>query len=397
MARLIFSLFLMPVLLLETSVFSSAHATPWLIVNALAYPPIIAASIALHEAGHAAVARLLGLRVPAVHLGFGRRIARWRWGAMRIQVNAFPYLGFTFLGADHLRRVRTRLWLVTLAGPLVTLAIVWLALVLGELCMRDVVWPCGAMIAGPAPSFIIGFANLWLLVWNVVPLRFTGVSAGNDGMSLFRLPFTSDDVLRDLLVMPAVLEAAEQLEDGDLDATQRALADGLALAPRSWALRNVTALLQQRRGELREARAATAALIAELPPNTGYEWPLRNNLAWADFRIRDPDLLAEADQHSAAVHQRFRHVGWALGTRGAVLGWLGRHDEAIDLLEQAFLRNPAPVNRALNAACLAISCAALGRTDEAKRWLRRAEALDTACPLLAEATAAVAGGRKASG
>ena len=65
MSRLIFALFTMPLLLIETSWSSERSLTPWVIVNFFSYPLIVAASIAVHEAGHAVVARSLGISVLA--------------------------------------------------------------------------------------------------------------------------------------------------------------------------------------------------------------------------------------------------------------------------------------------------------------------------------------------
>ncbi len=77
------------------------------------------------------------------------------------------------------------------------------------------------------------------------------------------------------------------------------------------------------------------------------------------------------------------------GTRGAVLGWLGRHEESVDLLKRAFANNPLRQNRALNACCLAISYAAIGPRSTALAWLDRARALDPSCGLRPRATAAL--------
>jgi len=89
--------------------------------------------------------------------------------------------------------------------------------------------------------------------------------------------------------------------------------------------------------------------------------------------VLEAEDLAERDQFDAADHvirrsalvvTRLKHAGFALGTRGAVLGWLGRHDEAIEVLQQAYVRNSSDAHRDLNACSLACSFAATGRTDE---------------------------------
>ena len=65
----------------------------------VAIPAFLVITIALHEAGHALVAYALGLRVPSIEIGVGRRLHRWSWGNTTIAVNLLPFVGFTYLGA----------------------------------------------------------------------------------------------------------------------------------------------------------------------------------------------------------------------------------------------------------------------------------------------------------
>src|SRR5438105_11733687 len=50
--------------------------------------------IAAHEAGHLALARLLGMRVETYSLGFGPRIAGFRHGETDYRLSAFPLGGY---------------------------------------------------------------------------------------------------------------------------------------------------------------------------------------------------------------------------------------------------------------------------------------------------------------
>jgi hypothetical protein len=385
---MIFGLFVTPLLLAETSFFSDQRPTPWVVVNVLSYPLIITASIALHELGHAAAARTLGLRVLGVRLGFERRIAMWRWGSTRVQLTAFPYRAWTFLGANHLRGLRWRLWLSMLAGPLATLAILWGVLVGGDRAVSDVIWPRGEIVSRLATVTLIGFANFWLLVWNLVPYKRRAPTGASDGMQLLRIPRLTDRELTGMLVAPPVSGAGDHSETDDPEAEHRALEAELARAPGSWESRNIVGYLHIQRAQLAEARAVFLELLEEPPPTPEHGWLVRNNLAWTDFRLRQPDLQAEADEQSTAVLEHLRGVPFAMGTRGAVLGWMGQHDEAIELLEGAFA-HAKPKDRAQLACCLAISWAAIGWPTEARYWLGLARANHANCPLLGEATVAV--------
>src|SRR5204863_144851 len=50
--------------------------------------------IAAHEAGHLALARLLGMRVETFSIGFGPRIAGFRRGETDYRLSAFPLGGY---------------------------------------------------------------------------------------------------------------------------------------------------------------------------------------------------------------------------------------------------------------------------------------------------------------
>lgn len=106
--------------------------------------------------------------------------------------------------------------------------------------------------------------------------------------------------------------------------------------------------------------------------------------------LRREDLLKEADEHSAAAYERFKALAPAISTRGAVLLWMGKLDEAIGLLERAYVRASVPKSRASDACCLAIAYARRGERDVAAGWLARARANHPGSQLLPEAEAALA-------
>ena len=399
MWRLLFGLFALPIVLLELSVLTDAGFTPWALVNVVAYPVLQTLSIALHEGGHALVGRAVGLRVARVDLGVGRRLFQWQWGRTKLGLHAFPTLGLTFLGGERLEGLRGRLWLAVAAGPLVTAGVIAGALAWPEpMRLVDGLLPAGAFASRLAVRESLVFGNFWMLVLNLVPLPFfrgLGLSS-NDGAQLLSLPFRSAARMRELLIMPDLLEAQELSEQGDDDAAQRVLEEAARRVPDSYALRNSLALVLLNRKRWDEARQVFLALLEEEPPQPEYRLLMRNNVAWASFCARRDELRAEADAHSAAVFARFKQAAWAQGTRGAVLFWLGRFEEAEGLLERAYTGNSMKSQRAANACCLAMSLAARGRLPEAERWLERAQANHPACWMLPEARSAVEAARASS-
>lgn len=380
-----------PVLLVETAVLLPPESTLtwWALFNILVYPVIVALCMLAHEGGHAVVARAVGLQVPRIDLGVGRRIARWRWRQTVVSINAFPILGLTFVGADSAEGLRWRVWLAILAGPVVTAVIASISIALLDVGVTELLWPRHAIVIGPAILELIAFHTIWSLVLNVLPLQvFVGHGFRNDGTQLLRIPRVHDEEIRELVVVSAVLEAEELRESDQFDAAHEVISRALQTAPNSRALRNTLAILLMHREQLHEARALLLDLVQD--KDSLETLALRNNLAWVDFLIHSDDLRSEADESSSLAQQRFKYAAFALGTRGAVLGWLGRHDEAIEMLKNAYARNSSPGNRALNACSLACSLAAKGQTAEAERWLSQARVHHPKCPLLMRAEAAIA-------
>lgn len=88
--------------------------------------------IALHELGHAAVARLVGWRVDAIVIGFGVEALRFRLLGVPCTLKAYPLGGYVVPGPRSTAGIRLRSALVYAAGPGVELLLVGaIALALG--------------------------------------------------------------------------------------------------------------------------------------------------------------------------------------------------------------------------------------------------------------------------
>jgi tetratricopeptide (TPR) repeat protein len=397
---LILRMMTMPALVIYFAALTHHRITAWAIVNCAAFPLVLLVSVFLHETGHMAAARIVGLPVPRVEVGIGRRLHRWSWRGTTIVLNAFPMSGRTLVGGEHDRGVRWRCWISVAAGPIVTFMLAaapasWPA----PLPLGDVFAPLSALAGGPAIRELVAFANAWMLIFNLVPLPlFRRAGLGwTDGIQLVRLPFVAAAKLREIMTTPALAEAMDCWERDDNVAARRILDEALNRVPNAVGLRCAVGITLMNQERLREARDVFVELYAEQEPKSELRWTLRNNIAWMNFRLRSDDLRAEADEHSAAVSRRYPLVSWALGTRGAVLLWLGRHEDAIGFLERAYVRASLDSHRALNACCLTLALAAQGRKADAREWLDRATRLHAACPLLDEARASIDGESSATG
>lgn len=140
--------------------------------------------LAVHEAGHALVAGLLGWRVGYVEIGMGRPVAGFRIGRTTVVIRMFPIEGFVLPLPSNLRHVRWKNALIYFAGPgseLLLLGI--LALVLGP----DTLLTRSESIAIIAAQSL-ALAILIDVVLNLTPLAVLSPhgSIPNDGLGIIR-------------------------------------------------------------------------------------------------------------------------------------------------------------------------------------------------------------------
>ncbi len=70
------------------------------LIGVLAFVFILGAAVIIHEFGHFIVAKLLGIRVEAFSVGFGKRIFGKRWGTTDYRLSLIPLGGYVKLGGD---------------------------------------------------------------------------------------------------------------------------------------------------------------------------------------------------------------------------------------------------------------------------------------------------------
>jgi tetratricopeptide (TPR) repeat protein len=261
----------------------------------------------------------------------------------------------------------------------------------GGLSLNQVVFPGRLFTETFALLEVVGFANLWMLAFSLLPQPVGRQGLASDGTQLLLLPFRKRRLLDETLVVGAVLEAYELTDAHDQDRAEALIEAAMRRFPQSWIARSSRAVVQLRRGWVAEARATFLTLLAEEPPSPWMGALLRSNLAWTAFQLRDPNLRQEADEYSSLAYARLKRVSAVISTRGAILFWLGRPEEALPLLERAYLLEGLPANRASVACVLSMTNATLRRTADAGRWLDRARTNDPACPFLSEAEAAGSG------
>src|SRR5262252_8221245 len=90
---------------------------------------ILGFMILIHEFGHFAVAKLLGVRVEQFAIGFGKRLVGFRKGETDYRINALPFGGYVKMSGENpmdertgdprefLSHPRWHRFLIALAGP----------------------------------------------------------------------------------------------------------------------------------------------------------------------------------------------------------------------------------------------------------------------------------------
>jgi membrane-associated protease RseP (regulator of RpoE activity) len=140
--------------------------------------------LAIHEAGHAIVAALLGWYVGRVVIGVGRLVGRFRVGTAVVEVRLLPLEGFVQPMPRNLRSPRLKSALIYFAGPgaeLFLLSIV--VLVLGPSTLLTRSENMGILLAQTLAVVV-----LFSAFCNLVPhsVEMPGGRVANDGLGILR-------------------------------------------------------------------------------------------------------------------------------------------------------------------------------------------------------------------
>ena len=254
-----------------------------------------AALTLVHESGHAIAALAMGIRVRAINLGAGGpQMAHLAIGTFTLRIFVIPAGGSTqFSPAKKI--VRSRHIVAALAGPLVELT----ALVLVWRWRPDV-WVLEVL-----RNHLLWLGALSIVINLIIPLP----RRGNDIYSIWKLLTAPDQEIK----------ATAGISEHD------------SLARR---LNAHTAHVPMTDEELEDARSFLQNRLS-LPGLTPEGRALESsNLAAVNCMIGTPDLLAEADELSAAACDALP-LPEIEANRGSVLVALERYDEAIPLMERA--------------------------------------------------------------
>jgi regulator of sigma E protease len=114
----------------------------------LAVVLVLGVLIFFHEFGHFIMARLLGIGAPTFSLGFGPRLAAFRWGKTEYRLSAFPLGGYVHLAGETAEEDAPE------------------GFTQAELFSARPAWQRMVVVAaGPIFNLVLAWAILWALLW----------------------------------------------------------------------------------------------------------------------------------------------------------------------------------------------------------------------------------------
>ncbi len=330
-------------------------------------------SIIPHELGHAMAGRLAGWRVFAVVFGVGQRLFKFHFRDILFSFHAFPLGGYTRLAPVNGHWFRLKRFFVYFAGPAVN------GLVAGTLFW---IWRASWNEPGTIDVRLCCWANLWVMAVNLFPFHSKTLGLPSDGKQLLKTFFKTPAEVEELRAQRFAVEALLRRDEykdrkGALEWSQQ----GLALFPSNFHLLNIRGILCLDQGDYLRAREIFHQIMPTQKPSKSNlnHYLILNNIAYVDVLLEDPALLAEADDFSKQAYQIGPWEPSFIGTRGSVLVAMGKLEEGIKLLNEAFQAQSTAGNKAENACHLAVAHARMKNLRTAEDYLDLARQLDPDC------------------
>ncbi len=345
----------------------------WLLINIALFFIVSFFTTIFHELGHALAAWITGQKVIAINFGRGKNILSKKVLGAYLDLKKVPAGGLTFYLPGASSFFRTKVMITTAAGPLINLLIAWL------------VWQqighekfMNAFLHEAAILPIIFLSNFVTGCINLLPFQFNS-SVGrlwSDGGKLLTTPFMKAAEIESYQLSGIYSQAFAALQHHDYDITQTFSEEGLDQYPDDRHLKNILGVALLEQGYFKEGRLIFREIIIDKEISELERGIFLNNIAYANYRINDPELLEESLELSEAA---FNLVPWELAirsTRGSILIEAGQLEEGIKLLnDRRYQMLPDPTYANVKST-LAIGYAKQGKIELARKNLQRAKDFD---------------------
>jgi hypothetical protein len=324
-------------------------------------------TIAVHETGHAAVGRLLGMHVVQVIIGTGPALAGIQIGGIRVKLRRFLLAGGATLAYDPaLEPRRWRQGLMLLGGAVANLGVVALGcLWLGPLAVAPSI--PGTLFLAQA----ILLSQLTSGILNLVPWRsmLGRIRVASDGRQLLILLRARDYAAR-ARSRTVCIEALALLQGGRFEAARRLCEEARARHPESVPL---LAILIEAISRTEGPKAALHLYLQNEPalqPDEDIPTALPTVLAvaaWSAVQLEDGESLRLADRLSQDALKALPEQAEFQAARGMVLTRLG-DDGGRALLLQGIRGMPVSPAKADPVRFLADHERSQGATAAADEW-----------------------------
>src|SRR5579863_7775829 len=248
--------------------------------------------IPIHELGHALAGVLVGHRIRSVVAGAGQPKLVFDVGDVSVRINLLPLGGLTMGMPRRGGWLRVRLWVFAAGGPAANLLLCYV--------LRRLYGHAGSAMAEQHRLATVAASASWsVLVLNLIPFQ-TGEGQGSDGYALLTIPFWKGPQIEEARVVAESLPLIEALRRDDIEAAAP-LAEAIAARfPEDRLAASWMGSVRHRQGRHREAIVLWHQALAKatLPRPVAF---LKNNIAFAEVVVGDPESYAEADAFSAAA------------------------------------------------------------------------------------------------
>lgn len=353
-----------------------------LLLNSVLMLPASYVVLIAHQCVRATAGHFLGIR-SGVSIGAGRRLASFEVGSARVTLKWYPSGATVVAGTIEPRSLRLRTWLMCFSGILSMVVVGGAAWYVGGGSLDAL---AANVLKGPAMTALALLAAVFTLV------------ATDDAYQLVTIPFRPASRLSSMLMWGHLYQGLDRGRRGDHVGVAEASGRALEYAPDDPVARLMNLEARQNLGDpaldLAKAFLDNPSLLPMLRIAALNYW------AWGCYLSKDPQLLAAADEASSKAlflaknDPVFRaNEASFLDTRGHVLAWAERHDEATDTLTRANTMATTPGTRCSSACGLAMVNAACGRIPEAEGWLTKAREQMPTSHLIADAEKQLAAAR----
>ena len=285
--------------------------------------------VAIHEAGHALVAAVLGWRVCRVVIGMGRALLRFGVYGVPVEVRLFPAGGYVLPAPRDLRHARLKSALVYFAGPgaeLLVLAVVIAVIGRDALFTRS---DDPAIIFAQSVAVVVALG----VGVNLVPLS-APEGGWTDGLGIVKSGFLPREHFERSIASAHRLEVERHVELGDLDAAVRRAAQALARHPDNASVLLLLGEALVEAGRPQEARDQLAPGLERAGLPVLFRIELLCAIAEAEREMGETEIPS-AERHCEQALELAPEHPRALLVHGSVLLERGRFHEARRSIQKA--------------------------------------------------------------